>query len=328
MYIQTPQGAARRQVRRKSDKSRREQNRAASRRLSQLLICLAIFLTVFVGKGVFPQRMALISREAAVLLGQNTDFRAAFLRLGQALGGGDSVLGQVGELCIAVFGTEQTRIPWPEEETMAKKELRFLASGADYEQVVCHYLRMEELPENWKPTKAAEEKRQETVASVPAVGTVLLQANYMGRELPEGYTMDHISLGDLATVTPVFGPVRSPFGYRDHPINGAYKFHNGIDIGAGEGEPILAFAGGQVEYTGESEVYGNYLQLDHGNGIKSFYAHCSQVLVRTGQKITAGERIALVGSTGAVTGPHLHLELRCGDLHLDPAYYIQTEAAV
>ena len=327
MYIQTPQGAVRRQTRRKGKKREEGQNRAGTHRLGQLLICLVIFFAVFIGKGVFPQRMAMIGKEAAVLLGQNTDFRAAFLRLGQALSGGDSVLGQVGELCVEVFGAEREQIPRPEEEeTMAQKELQFLVSGADYDQVVCHYLRLESLPEEWYPTVTTEE-RQEPAAAVPAVGTVLLRANYTGRELPEGYTMDHISLGELSVVTPVFGPVRSPYGYRDHPIDGAYKFHNGIDIGAGEGEPILAFAGGQVEYIGESEAYGNYLQLDHGDGIKSFYAHCSQVLVKTGQQISAGEEIALVGSTGAATGPHLHLELRCGDLHLDPAYYIQTESA-
>ena len=137
--------------------------------------------------------------------------------------------------------------------------------------------------------------------------------------------MDHISLGGLATVTPVLGPLWSQYGYRAHPIDGERKFHNGVDIGAEEGTSVAAFAGGTVEYTGENSIYGNYLQLDHGHGIKSFYAHCSQVIVRTGQQVSAGEPIAYVGSTGSATGPHLHLELKCGGIHIDPGYYIQTK---
>lgn len=66
---------------------------------------------------------------------------------------------------------------------------------------------------------------------------MLLKANYNGPELPANYTMDQISLGDLETVTPVFGPLWSTYGYRDHPIDGEYRFHNGVDIGAYQGDP-------------------------------------------------------------------------------------------
>lgn len=81
---------------------------------------------------------------------------------------------------------------------------------------------------------------------------------------------------------------------------------------------------GTVEYVGQDDSYGLYLQLDHGNGVKSFYAHCNKVCVSKGQSVAVGEKIAEVGSSGAATGPHLHLELKFNKTHLDPIYYIQV----
>ena len=77
-----------------------------------------------------------------------------------------------------------------------------------------------------------------------------------------------------------------------------------------------------VEYIGENDDHGLYLQIDHGNGVKSFYAHCSKLCVSQGQTVAAGETVALVGSTGVSTGPHLHLEIKCNGVHVDPAYYV------
>ena len=121
----------------------------------------------------------------------------------------------------------------------------------------------------------------------------------------------------------MFGPLWSTYGYRDHPVDGEYKFHNGVDIGGQEGDAIGAFADGTVDYIGKNDTHGLYLQLDHGNGIKSFYAHCSKLCVSKGQLVAAGEKVAEVGSTGVATGPHLHLELKWNGLHLDPSYYVE-----
>ena len=84
----------------------------------------------------------------------------------------------------------------------------------------------------------------------------------------------------------------------------------------------MAFASGTVEYIGQNDSYGLYLQIDHGNGVKSFYAHCSKLLVQKGQPVKIGETVALVGSTGTATGPHLHLELKYQKMHVNPAYYV------
>ena len=78
---------------------------------------------------------------------------------------------------------------------------------------------------------------------------------------------------------------------------------------------------------GENDSYGLYIQLDHGNGIKSFYAHCKSLCVKKGQTVALGEQIGEVGSSGTATGPHLHLELKCAGLHLDPLYYIDSLSA-
>ncbi|MEI3140912.1 MAG: M23 family metallopeptidase [Lawsonibacter sp.] len=97
-----------------------------------------------------------------------------------------------------------------------------------------------------------------------------------------------------------------------------------MDIGGQIGDPIGAFAAGTVEYVGRRTTpTGCIFQIDHGNGVKSFYAHCSKLCVSKGQTVAAGEKVAEVGSSGAATGPHLHLELKCNGLHVNPTYYIE-----
>ncbi len=103
--------------------------------------------------------------------------------------------------------------------------------------------------------------------------------------------------------------------------------HHGIDIAVPADSPILAVHGGTVLEAGwKNEVYGNAVLLDHGNGWQTLYAHCNSVLVQAGQRVEQGQRIALVGSTGNSTGPHLHLELHKDGVCLNPARYIRELA--
>jgi murein DD-endopeptidase MepM/ murein hydrolase activator NlpD len=111
-------------------------------------------------------------------------------------------------------------------------------------------------------------------------------------------------------VGPVTGEVTSPFGQRIHPISGDSRFHTGVDLRAPSGSPIRAAAEGVVREAGKRGGYGNAVELDHGDGTSTLYAHASSLLVRPGQHVVEGEPIALVGQTGAATGPHLHFELR------------------
>lgn len=102
----------------------------------------------------------------------------------------------------------------------------------------------------------------------------------------------------------------SKYGKRIHPITHKNSFHKGIDIPAPKGTPILAAAGGIVKTGSNSKGYGNWVKIDHGNQKETLYAHASRVLVEDGQWVRPGQMIALVGSTGNSTGPHLHFEVR------------------
>lgn len=342
MYSQSTHAMRRRRgaVQARGTGGKREQSGGRERvRLIQLVVCLALFLTVFIGKGVFPQRLNQVGDRILGLISANTDFRAAFADLGESLARQDSVLGDIGEFCVEVFGTRQdpVEVQVPALSGSVQEEGRFLSSAPDMAALAAHYLRLDQVPQSWLPSQAdaqPEQTAQQSEASepvpavIPAAGTVVVQVGYSGPQLPEHYTMDQLSLGALETATPVFGPLRSTYGYRDHPIDGAYKFHNGVDIGADQGETIGAFAAGTVEYVGESDAYGLYLQLDHGNGVKSFYAHCSRLCVSKGQTVAVGEKVAEVGSTGNATGPHLHMELKWNGTHLNPAYYIDYKENV
>ncbi len=113
-----------------------------------------------------------------------------------------------------------------------------------------------------------------------------------------------------ALLRPVNGPIVSGFGYRVHPIFRRVKFHYGIDIAAPYGTPIRAAGDGEVVFAGWRRAYGNTVIIDHGNGLATLYAHCSRILVTEGQRVKQGDVIALVGSTGLSTGPHLHFEVR------------------
>lgn len=139
----------------------------------------------------------------------------------------------------------------------------------------------------------------------------------MGGESP--YIPTNLYEGQLlvtaAARAPVSGPLTSPFGLRQHPVTGAGDYHTGLDIAAPEGADIYAVYPGSVAEVGQSEIYGNYITLDHGGGLTTRYCHCSRILAEEGQRLRAGARIAEVGSTGMVTGPHLHFEARVkGDL--------------
>ncbi|WP_245958429.1 M23 family metallopeptidase [Pelagibacterium sediminicola] len=129
-------------------------------------------------------------------------------------------------------------------------------------------------------------------------------------------------------ITPVQRPVAgnlsmsSNFGNRMDPFLKRTAFHSGIDFRTPTGTPILAAAKGTVTYAGTNGGYGKMVDIDHGNGLVSRYAHMSAINVHEGQSIRGGERIGLAGSTGRSTGPHLHFEVRRGGSAVDPSRFI------
>lgn len=115
--------------------------------------------------------------------------------------------------------------------------------------------------------------------------------------------------------------ITSPFGTRFHPVQQRTKTHTGIDIGAGHGASIVAAEAGTVLRAGWNSGYGNYVVIDHGGGVQTLYGHCSALLVQSGQTVSRGQKIALVGSTGVSTGPHLHFEVLINGSYTDPMGY-------
>lgn len=112
--------------------------------------------------------------------------------------------------------------------------------------------------------------------------------------------------------------IASPFGYRFHPILNIYRMHAGVDLSAKEGTPIYAAGAGTVCTSGTENGYGNVVKIDHGYGYMTVYGHCSKLLVKAGDKVKRGDKIALVGSTGLSTSPHCHYEVRVNNVPQDP----------
>jgi len=124
------------------------------------------------------------------------------------------------------------------------------------------------------------------------------------------------------SVWPVRGWVTSPFGNRTSPFSGILKFHEGIDVAAQTGTPVMAPADGVVVKAGFSTGYGNMVEISHGYGIKTVFGHNSRLNVKAGQRVKRGEVISYVGDTGSSTGPHLHYEVRMNGLPVNPVKYM------
>jgi murein DD-endopeptidase MepM/ murein hydrolase activator NlpD len=122
---------------------------------------------------------------------------------------------------------------------------------------------------------------------------------------------------------PLMGRISSGYGWRRHPITRRRDFHTGLDIKANTGVVIRSSREGQVIYAGWMGGYGKVVVVEHGSGQKTLYAHCSSILVREGSRVSVGQNIARVGSTGRTTGPHLHFEVRNGNNHINPLRYLK-----
>lgn len=121
---------------------------------------------------------------------------------------------------------------------------------------------------------------------------------------------------------PVDGPIGSGFGFRADPFTGRAALHTGLDFPAEVGSPINAAAGGVVLLTENHPQYGNMVELDHGRGLVTRYAHSSKVLVHAGDIVKRGQPIALVGTSGRSTGPHLHFEVLVDGVPQNPAKFL------
>jgi murein DD-endopeptidase MepM/ murein hydrolase activator NlpD len=169
---------------------------------------------------------------------------------------------------------------------------------------------------------------------VPRTGLLLAVPNtdpavtaaVLSKQLGAGIRVETVLtrvLSAAAWVPPAIGPVTSAFGMRINPFTHQPQFHEGLDIGAPFGAPVYAMTSGEVLYAGAAAGYGNEVVLAHPGGVTTVYGHVSQILVSSG-RVVAGQVIALVGSEGESTGPHLHAEIRVQDQPVDPVAWLEA----
>lgn len=131
------------------------------------------------------------------------------------------------------------------------------------------------------------------------------------------------SLARTPSVWPAKGFIVSPFGVRQDPFDGEPAYHEGVDISAPFGSPVVATAEGLVVFTGYRRGYGNVVEISHGGGLSTLYAHLSRILVHPGQPVKRWQKIGAVGSSGRSTGPHVHYEVRKDDRALNPKRFLR-----
>ena len=317
-----------RTVRKTKRPARQNEGQGDRRRLIQLFVSLALFLLVYIGRGVFPTRFELW--KSAIL--DDVDFSAAFQEFSRAVSDGRPLRESLEALGVRILGGE----PEPAEPEPAEKQpqnviLLSQTPGAGRTWLSSHGVMAGtgagQTADEPSPSAAPQQPEgTDTPAAEPTQplpGTAVPQEySEDGTKLPSNVSFAFYELGLPETADPVAGSVTSAFGYRNSPITGKNEFHLALDIGAAEGTEIGAFADGVVKYIGESDVFGKYLKITHANGVSSFYAHCSKLLVKKGMTVTCGQAVALVGHTGNATGPHLHLTIEKDNVRLDPSYYV------
>jgi murein DD-endopeptidase MepM/ murein hydrolase activator NlpD len=129
-------------------------------------------------------------------------------------------------------------------------------------------------------------------------------------------------LASTPTILPVKGLITAGYGYRQSPFTGVREMHEGVDLAAPYGTPIVATADGIVSFVGPLGAFGNVVFINHGHGFTTFYAHASKIRGTEGQSVKRGEVVALVGTTGRTTGPHVHYEVQVNGVTVNPIKYV------
>ncbi len=223
----------------------------------------------------------------------------------------DELEGRIGKTSAALEEKQAALSDWQQKEDS-------LESTADALDAKIAALQKELAAKQAAAAAAAAAKAK---AAAKAAGTTAPSTTTPAQTIPQG-SMTWPYPGDYT--------IYSGFGMRMHPIYHVYKMHTGVDLGGAYGNPIVAAAAGTViiasapvagQNTGGKD-YGNYIVIDHGNGVSTLYGHCRDLYVSVGDTVAAGQKIAACGSTGTSTGAHLHFEVRVNGARVDPAPYI------
>jgi murein DD-endopeptidase MepM/ murein hydrolase activator NlpD len=218
------------------------------------------------------------------------------------------------------------------ELDVARKELeikRAMLDG-DYTQLVADINKTKEDLDNLRLTRADLleniSKSQEQIRSLSSQEDQLEQeSRNLAAQIKNMQTSGKYVGGTFTWPLPSDYTVHSKFGWRRHPVYGDYRMHTGVDIGGPYGAAIVAANSGTVIFSGYGSGYGYYIIIDHGGGYSTLYGHSSKLLVSKGTYVQKGQTIALVGSTGVATGPHLHFEVRINGDPVDPMNYFKKQ---
>lgn len=199
-------------------------------------------------------------------------------------------------------------------------------TSEDTEEAVLVPVPLEDLDQVWA--------RLETLTGIPVTMETQSNAQSVYQLIRDG----RVGEGAWSAGPPLFSPegfcspvgagweaiVTSEFGYRRDPFTGEVDGHSGMDLAVPTGTAVRSALAGTVTAARYDSSYGYYVHIDHGGGLSTLYAHCSQLLVRAGQTVQAGEVVARSGSTGRSTGPHLHFEVRVNGQRTDPRSYLPS----
>lgn len=216
-------------------------------------------------------------------------------------------------ICVALLaGLAGLHFMMPELYQEVREELMVTSQGISvHDGIQQGYSKISEFFGNLKPLKA--QNQEETSGTSEAA-----QEDPNGAAVPSNCSLEEVVYDGDATL-PLEGTVTSGYGFRESPVSGELEFHNGVDIAAVEGTPIVSMDDGTVEKAEFDESYGNYLLISNANGFSSVYAHCCELLVSQGEQVDKGQTIATVGSTGSATGSHLHFGMKKDGMYINPA---------
>ena len=278
----------------------------------RLVACGTAFVLLVVAKLALPARMERFNAKLAEVLSRNMDVQAVFSAVGRGIAGDGS--GAAEEVYQAVFHPEASGGAAVETALAMPDELPAMDMLREY-----HTALPDSVPKEETTSEAQPAQESPTQTEVSTLAYVL----YSDKNLPEDVSLEQVIL-DFDYCTPVCGTISSPFGYREHPVEGEERFHYGVDLAADTGTTVSCFADGTVTAVGESSSYGKYCIVTHSGGYTTLYAHCSHITVSSGAEVARGEKIAEVGETGMATGPHLHFELHQNGAYLNPIYYVSS----
>lgn len=291
----------------------------------RLLVCGMALVLLVVLKLLFPQQVSAFLQDASRFIGRDANFSEAFSAVGRAVSGEGTVGRSLQDAFLAVFGSSEVEVEREAEDDVPavsqQTEPQSLSAtttllttqgqGAPQEDSATQDTTDTPTTPDTQDTQTTEED------------TVEPSSTYTMQSLPDNASLEQRNLGFPCT-TPVQGVLSSPFGWREHPTLGGTRFHYGIDLAAEKGCEIVAFADGTVFAVGESSTLGKYIILSHSGGYRTLYAHCSEIVAKSGS-VCMGDLIARVGDSGSATGAHLHFELQDGALYLNPIYYVAIQ---